>query len=464
MRVRDTSKAQLLDAGLVLLSSEAVGGVQKLLSPEALQEMTRESNADGVSRHTAYRLWEDRGEAVVDLARHVTDMNIDGSRAVFALVLAATVDALTRIADEGRLVVDIDKATMQAGLRDLNRGVFENQLGASQVAATWTLNGAALTSSRLWQGRRPDDELARVGHEVLVARGRFYAEVREVWNRTYDGLLSWWGRRIRPDHRVEVLTDLVLALFDGLTLQIFVDPALNDPDDSPDGERRRRQLARQKIDDASDGIFELIWAYSEPAIDDPRRDHAVAQAGTGAGLRHGAGEDVGALFDRVVAAATEPEVGEGTEMSSVVEVADRAGVEGSLAAALFPSAGDLADSVLRRLVAPAGLELGLAEDMNPVPLIELVLRRVRRVATERPGLVATARARPPTHPEGARSFVAELAEAIGTALGSPTVNCPKPAQTADLLIDLTLDREDRWANVETLLSVLGAAGGAPARG
>jgi hypothetical protein len=247
-----------------------------------------------------------------------------------------------------------------------------------------------------------------------------------------------------------VLTDLVLALFDGLTLQLFIDPALNDPGDSPDDERRRRQRARQKIDDASDGIFELIWAYSEPAVDDPRREHAVAQAS--------AGDDVGAVFDRVVATATESETG------GVAEVAGRAGVEVGQATALFPGEGDLADSVLRRLIAPAGLELGLAEHMNPVPLIELVLRRARRVATERPGLLATARARPPTHPEGATSFVAELAEAIGTALGSPTVNCPKPAQTADLLIDLTLDREDRWANVETLLSVLGAAGGAPAPG
>jgi hypothetical protein len=60
--------------------------------------------------------------------------------------------------------------------------------------------------------------------------------------------------------------------------------------------------------------------------------------------------------------------------------------------------------------------------------------------------------------------VGELAEAVGMALGSPTVNCPQPAQTADLLIDLALDREDRWANVETLLSVLGAAGGARAPG
>lgn len=436
--MRATSKAQLLDAGLVLLSSDAVGGVQKLLSPEALQQKTRESDGDGVSRHTAYRLWEDRGEAVIDLARHVAEINAAGNREVFAEVLAIQVAFLTRYDDEGRFVVDMDRDTMRAGLREMNRGIFEGQLAANEVPATWTLHGAALTSSRLWRGRPPDDELARVGHEVLLARGGFYTEVKRLWSEVYDGLLSWWGRRIRPDHRVEALTDLVVALFDGLMLQMFVDPDLNDVDDSPEGERRRGDRARRRIDDASDGIFEVFWAYSEPAIRDPRRATSVL------------GDEA---FDRLVATAAERSAGEPGSPLLVADVAAQAQVPAGAAAGAFPEAGDLADSVLRRLIAPSGLELGVAAPMTPVPLIELALRRTHRVARERPALVAAARG----DLGGGPSFLAELREATTEALGSPGVACPKPGETADLLVDLTLDREDRWGNVETLLSVLAAS-------
>lgn len=60
MPVRAESEARLLEASVEVLSLEAVGGLQKLLTPEAIQAATRtRPGAQGVSRHTAYRRWPD---------------------------------------------------------------------------------------------------------------------------------------------------------------------------------------------------------------------------------------------------------------------------------------------------------------------------------------------------------------------------------------------------------------------
>jgi hypothetical protein len=75
-------------------------------------------------RRTPHRLpaWEDRGEAVIDLARHVAGITSTGTRTVFAEVVATTVDILRRYDDEGRSVVDMDRDSGAAAVGDLQRG------------------------------------------------------------------------------------------------------------------------------------------------------------------------------------------------------------------------------------------------------------------------------------------------------------------------------------------------------
>src|SRR5262249_2254565 len=135
--------------------------------------------------------------------------------------------------------------------------------------------------------------------------------------------------------------------------------------------------------------------------------------------------------------------------------ADGADLPPEAAIVLFPDPGDLVDSVLRRLVSPPGRALSTSTTENPIPLVRSVLGQLSLVAHSHPGAVAAARQHPPTRPGDATALLYELTSSIANALGSPTVDCADPVETAGTLTQLALAGESGWDAVEAILKLLG---------
>lgn len=456
MPVRDVSKEQLLQAGVRLLTSGAVVGVQKLLTPEALQEGSRRDHGNGVSRHTAYRLWDNRGEAVADIARHAVQQSASHAWSSFVDELTRKIDALwaAELAVEklredeirngawaadaaDRWAPELVHARLREAYRELTRDSVRRDLGSDEVAAGWALHCAAISSSFPWTGAPPSDGLAGVGLDILEARARSFEAASAVWADALGPLLAWWGRTLREGHDIGVLVRLMSGMHDGLVLQLFADPVFFDSGRSDDD---RHRVVAERIDLVCDALFELVWHHTEQGRHDPRR----------AGLDPRAAR----RFDAIVESAMDLYWFAPHAIVGTTTAAYRAKVDFDHARAVFPSAGDLAESVLRRLVAPAGIDLRLSRRVNPAPLVDLLLRRLHRVVTRHPGLLRAVRHFPPTPVDGAPTILDELQVAVAEALSADTVVCPKPERTARLLLQLTLDAESDWDDVGSVLALL----------
>jgi hypothetical protein len=428
MGVREESRMRLLDAALALLCRNAVRGIEKLLSPEALQDATRaQPGAQGVSRHTVYRLWPDRSDIVMDAARHVADPAVYEDLAAFAMATNAYADLMRdqelRRQVRGELDDDSKKAIVRDGFHEVLDMSFKMDLEARGMPASWALQGAALTSSPLWRGPRPDAAAEATGRAILAARAAFAADVNERWSGLFRGAMAVIGRRPRPNMTVERVVQLMLNLYDGSLQNLFVDPQLNAPEI---GEERRRELLDETIHEAVEAIFELAWVYTEPGyLEDPRRPTDSSQ-------------DNLEMFDRVVSTATDLYAQDATHVVQPKEAAARANVTEQAASVLFPDPGDLADSVVRGLVASAGLEFSESQMLDLRPMIRSVLTRVHQAVTSHPGAITATRSHPPTHPGSPQPFLDELTGAIAGALRSPKINCPNPEETANTLMKAAL--------------------------
>jgi hypothetical protein len=400
MTVRGESRTRVLGAAVKLLCRGAVDGVGRMLSPDELARFTAtRPDAERVSRQTVYRMWGDRNVAVRELAEHVTDPESSGAMADLAAAEGAYDLA-------GPLSADLSTEEQQELFLSLLSENFERQFDAEAMVAGWVLHGAALTSSPLWRGERPDARAAEVGREVLAARGRNFDHIAESWTGLLREAMAAFGRRPRDGYGVEDIVRVMHSSFDGSLLHIFVDPRLNDPDISDDVRAERRDGA---IRVASEAMVALAWAYSEPgSLDDPRRPN---------------GPNPGAEFESLVdhAAAL---YGDGHRRVAAADVAEVAGVPVERVQRMFPTERDLAESVVRRLVAPAGSSMST----NGRRMVGSVLGRLARAARTHPHAFAVV---------GDGPFLDELKTSIARALPRRGATTSTRA-TAERLVDLAL--------------------------
>lgn len=441
MAVGSKRTRRLVDAAKSLLCRQGLDGVGRVLSSEALSRVTRTGGRVGVSKDTAGRLWPHRHDAIVDVANAVTDAESSGISEAIAAALASFSPA-----DPTDSSYEAQKQTFR---RVLVRN-FEEQFTTVGMPTGWLLQAAALTSTPLWKGERPDVATQLVGRRVLAARADLYEFITRSWANALRNAISQYGRRPRHPFTVEMIIQLMNALFDGCVLRFFVDPGLNDLEIDDDERRRRLDWV---IALGADAMFELAWSYTEPGSqDDPRMPPGDTVAS--------------GFFDAVVDLAMDLYAGPARAVvvdpsgPGFADVAQRAGLGPDAVVAaktLFHDPGDLADSVLRRLVVAAG-NLQLAEPTEPhtenvLALVESVLGRLMSAAVGYPDLIAAAQSYPPTHPRGAASVIDELTDAVAGALNrSPLIPCPDPAGMAVTLVDLALAGDEHgWRGIEAVL-------------
>lgn len=438
MAVNDESQTRLLEAATTLLCREAIGGVRELFKAEAIARATRTpEHPKGLSRHTVYRLWPDRRQATVDVAVHVADLHFGLAEDGYAAATKRFVQVL-----EETSVEELDSETMRAKFSEVLSATFDSQFTLVRIPTGWVLHAAALTSSPLWKGPRPDYVVEGLGRDILAARAALYVDATERWVALFQGVLAIFRRRPRSTVTVETIIRLMHCMFEGCVLRLYVEPELNDPNIS---EERRRELFEQAVSVASDAMVELAWAYTEPgSLRDPRRP---ADDGNRKILES---------FDRLVAAATSLYAGNGEPVIEPAAAALKAGVSKDVAAMLFPDAGDLVDSTLRGLLAAVGLEFSQSGIHDPTLMIQSVLRRLNITARSHPRAIAAAKVRRPIQPADSVPLLDELADAIAGALAAPEFICADPARTAQSLVQLALDGDSGWTAVETILNLLGA--------
>jgi hypothetical protein len=445
MPVRPESEARMLEACISVLSLEAIDGLQKLLTPEAIQAATRSApGAQGVSRHTVYRRWPDRSEAIRDVADFLADPAINGSLNMFAATGSRDRPELREQELEARRRAPLDPDAARkvgiAGFRWTMGTSLEFQLSSLPLVANWVLHAAATTSSLAWRGPRPKAADEKIGRRILADRAASHDEIIQRWSDPLRRALSALGRRPRPGFTVEDISQLILNTYLGCLHQIFGDPQLND--DTLDTTQRETRL-EQMIDIACEAMFELTWAFSEPgSFADPRRPIYDTR------------DETSEIFDRIVDAAARLYTGTNITVVDPAVAAEAADVAVEMASGLFPTPGDLADSVLRRLVAPSDQILGQSATVSPLPTIATLLYRLSQAAERRPALVTATRLHAPTSPADATALLDELRKRFTDALRSSWVTCRAPAKTAERLIGFALEGASGLPAIEAMLELL----------
>src|SRR5262245_51579021 len=253
MPVRPRSRERLLAGAGRLLCESAVAAYRSAMGPESIAAVTGNSNETVVSADTAYRMWgNDRGAILLDTARHVSDPLMSGFN-----------DTLNQMLDQ----YAAGNETAQGGSYEDQRRFFEGLLALNielqftslGVPTGWALHGAAMSSSLLWEGPRPTDDMAELGRAILAARGELYDEITRETAILLRRVMAAFARRPRYGYTVEKIVSLMHAFHDGLVLRAFIDPALNDP---TIGDHKRRRLRSEFIEEAAAALYELAWTYT----------------------------------------------------------------------------------------------------------------------------------------------------------------------------------------------------------
>lgn len=445
-RVRRLSEQLLLQSGVRALNTRALDGLRRMLAPDALEAASRGAERPKVSKHSAYRLWPDRDQAVVDVAQHVLDP-VRLARKGLDSALEAYENA---IEDHTRCRQPV------AGSRaDEFRGLFQQvmaanfsvQLGSEERLAAWLLQLAATSCSPLWDvSPGPDGADYELGRQILEARIRFNEAAIAEWAVILRGAMVLFGRRPRPGYTVRDIVQLMYCMFDGSFLRLFVDPdvVILGPRPAVREPALQRAVAR-----ACDVMYEIAWSCSEPGLlADPRRpddpDDPRAQA-----------FDVLVEQAEVVYCGMEP--GEHVDLRVL---ASDAGEDVGMARFLFPEAGDLPDSVLRWLVRKHAKPAGWGVS-DATPWIVSTLRVLSDVASSHPAVVAAVvHHQLPADGSYTPGFVGELIQAVGGLMqASRNFHSDEPGDEARHLVTLALEGESGWWGAKAVLDRAAARAG-----
>lgn len=404
----------IIEAGLERLLAHGIDALRSQLNASVL------ASVSPVSRDTAYRVFRDdprhptaTDAIVAAVGEAANDPAWSGYHAAMRDVLTAY-QATVRDGDDPDAARPAVVKALQANL--------EAQFHSPGLPVAWLLQAAALTSSPAWQGKAPADEDAALGRTILEQRRRFYREMTTQLTSLLTVVLSEVGRRPRRGIEPETVVRLLHALLDGATLRNVIEPGA---------------LPSALVADA---MYRLAEALTEEG---PRADPRRPQDERG-----------GEIFDRLVQAAGD--LWAARSGITVEEAAERAGVPQEAACLLFPTVGDLADSLMRAHVVGGGFT-----DLGPLPddldvnqrLVGLVteLRSLRDFADEHPHAVVVTQTQPPKRSAPfVEDFVANEARVV-EALGVS----PNPVQLVEDLVGFASQGRARWPAVVALLRAVG---------
>lgn len=401
----DDPRDAVLAVGLQRLLTHGMEGLRSIVNASAL---AREAP---VSRDTAYRVFrrdghETVGDAVLVAVTHAAHDPAWGFDQVVGEALAAYQASLTEGAGPAERLLAALEATV------------EGQFKRPVLPVTWMLQAAAFTASEAWEGEPPPDSEAKVAEQILAERKTFYDDATENLTMFLQQSLSDMGRRPRPGYDAKSIVILLHALLDGLVVRRFLDPESMSP--------------RQ----AAEALFQLGLALSEQgSADDPRKPTD----------EHGQ-----QIFDQMLRAALE--LWQQDPSASVEAVAAKATVAEDSATVLFPSVGDLADSLLRFRVAGAGfLPTSPATARQHLPGMVSQLERLRDLADNAPHAITLARAHAPV---ASSQFVDDYVNHQGQLVEFLGVT-PQPRQLVRDMYEFASQGTPGWSTVVALLRAIG---------
>lgn len=406
-------RERLLNSALDTLRSQLNASVLSALAP--------------VSRDTAYRVFRgdpDHPNVTDAIVAEVSRAAHDPAWTGYYEALRNTIGAYQAVTlgDDGigdrpaarRPVVTAVKAGLQAN--------FEAQFRAPGLPVSWLLQSAALTASDAWEGDPPSDDDAALGKELLEHRRAFYSDVTEQLRGFLTVAMSDIGRRPRAGVEPDTVVKLLHALNDGAVLRCLIDPGALQPDL------------------VAEAMYLLAEALTEegPLVDPRRPDD----------------ERGGELFDRLLAAAAD--LWREQREVTIEAAAEHADVPLDAACLLFPTVGDLADSLVRSRVVGGGFtDLGVLPKDAEVGehLMGMVsgLQNLRDFADELPFAVDAAQRHPPRRTS---PFVDDFVDNESRVLAALDVT-PNPTRLVHDLVVFASRGTGGWPAVTALLRTIG---------
>lgn len=409
---REAKREVLIEAGLARILTHPMD-----LLRSALNASTLSADVD-MPKDTAYRQFRGEGASSKDaivraVARAAARPGWSGFDASADQIAGVFGDAV------------VAERPFKEALIEAMTANIEAQYSALGGPVGWIFHSAAITASPGWYGGSEiSEEDRRLGEELLAIRARFYSEMSDALLPILVAAMSLIGRRPRrgldPRHTLAILH----AMVDGAVLRHCIDP--------------------DAIDSTlvGEAMYAVALALTEDgALGDPRRPQTA---------------DGQAAFDRMVesAARSWPLGSERT----VESTAEEAGVVSEIAAFLFPSTADLADSVIWTQVLAGGslmASLEPHEDGSAVPAAELammlgLLRRLRDTVELLPGARLVIESHQAEVGIGIKSQLQrEVAEILRR-------HCPgiDPGVTAAELVSSAIAGRPGWPTVTALMRVI----------
>jgi hypothetical protein len=408
---RTDPRGTVIAAGRERLLEHGVDALRSQLNASVL------SASSPVSRDTAYRVFRGDPDHL-----HVSDAIVAAvSRAAHDPAWGDQQDPIrSTIAGDIEGVDDRDDvaAAVKAGLQ----ANFERQFSMPSTPVAWLLLVSAFPGSAAWRGDPPAPECADLAAELLEHGRASYADMTSYQVNLLTLVMSALGRRPRRDVSPETIVTLLHSLHDGAVLRRMVEPDAVDP----------AMVA--------EAMFSLALSLTEEGpFSDPRRpDDERNQR----------------VFDCLLDAAAD--LWRGRPEVAVEEVAHHASVPTEVATLLFPTVGDLADSLIRARVVGGGFA-----DVGPFPddaavgerLLTLItaLRSLRTFGDALPHVVTVVRTTPPT---GSARFEDDFVDNESRLVEALDV-VPDAAQLVRDLVLFASQGTPGWPTVEALLRSIG---------
>ncbi|MFM7616796.1 MAG: hypothetical protein ACKO72_04965 [Actinomycetes bacterium] len=396
----DAARAALVEEGMVRILEEGVAGVASLVSPSAL---ARRSGA--VSIDTAYRLLGRPGDVLTRIAGTGVDPTFRSEVLGWRTTGEISAEAIGEYASPD---TPMDPA---AAIRQLLvAGLADPAFPLSRI-----LRSVAITASPAWAGRiAVAEEHREVAEAVRDAARLEWESSREHLRWLVQESLGAVGRRPIEGYTIDKIVVILHTVAEGALDRLALHPEA------------------VSIDEFVEAILIFMLALTEEgALADPRLP------GDPEALE---------LFTRVVAGA-DAAWADGTDLDDLHRVASRVGVPFGTVVLMFPTVGDLADSVLRARVVAAGIEGGTPD--ATAALLRGTLRRLAGAADAIPMVVERARDVP-----AATSVLHELQVAAQSLAPRPAAEDGTAARVAEQIVTTASLGLDQWATTEVLLDLL----------